>query len=113
MKINIKATRLDLTPSIERYIEDKLGALAKFVKKFDETGQPELWVEIARTTRHHRHGAYVFMAEADIRLPGKILRGAEYGEDVRAAIDKLRTVLRLEIEKYKTRHSAKARLKRV
>ncbi len=106
MKITTKTTGLDLTPSLRTYIETKLGALAKFVKRFDETGQAELWVEVARTTRHHRHGD-VFSAEADLRLPKKVLRAEEEGEDVRAAIDLLQRKLHLEIEKYKTRFASK------
>ncbi len=102
MKISIKATGFDLTPSITTYIEEKLGSLAKFLQKFDLTGQPELWVEIGRTTRHHAHGD-VFRAEADLRLPKKILRGVEEREDIHAAIDGLKNTLRLEIEKYKTK----------
>ena len=106
MKITIKTTGLDLTPSLKTYIERKLGALTKFVKRFDETGQAELWVEVARTTRHHRHGD-VFLAEADLRLPKKILRAEESGEDVRTAIDLLQRKLHSEIEKYRTRSSSK------
>ena len=112
MKIVVQATKIDLTPSIEVYIEQKLGSLARFVKRFDDQGQPELRVEIARTTRHHRHGA-VFMAEGNLRLPQQLLRGEAYHEDIRAAIDGLRKTLRLEIEKYKTKHSAKPRVKNV
>lgn len=106
MKITTKTTGLDLTPSLKIYIDKKLGGLAKFVKRFDETGQAELWVEVARTTRHHRHGD-VFSVEADLRLPKKILRVEEEGEDVRTAIDSLQRKLHLEIEKYKTKSSSK------
>ena len=102
MKINVKATGLDLTPSLKVYIESKIGSLAKFVKRFDMTGEAEVWLEVARTTRHHHKGD-VFEAEADIRLPKKILRAVHDDVDIRIAIDKLRSKLRLEIEKYKTR----------
>lgn len=108
MQIIIQATKLKLTPSIEIHTKNKLGTLAKFIQKFDETGQAGIWVEIGRTTRHHRHGE-VYMAEADLRLPGKILRAVEYDEDIRAAIDKLRTALRHEIEKYRTKRELKPR----
>lgn len=102
MRINIKATNLDLTPSLRTYIEEKLGPLVKFIKRFDEAGVAELWIEAARTTRHHRHGD-VFMAEADLRLPKKVLRAAEHRGDVREAIDALKKTLKLEIDKYTTK----------
>lgn len=102
MRINIKKN-LDLTPSLRTYIDQKLVPLAKFIKKFDETGEAELWLELSRTTRHHGKGEEVFLAVADLRLPHKILRAEEYAEDIRKAIDQAKDTLRLEIEKYKTR----------
>lgn len=102
MKINVKKTPDLVSPSLEVYIEEKLSPLAKFVKQFDETGEAEIWLEISRTTKHHRKGE-VFMAAADLRLPHKILRAEEYADDIRKAIDRTKDTLRLEIKKYKTR----------
>ena len=102
MNINIKKN-LDLTPPLRVYIEEKLAPLAKFIKKFDETGEAELWLELSRTTRHHGKGGEVFLAAADLRLPKKILRAEEYADDIRKAIDQARDTLHMEIEKYKTR----------
>ena len=100
--MNIKATGLDLTPSIRLYIEEKFKPISRLVRRFDSEGGVEMWLEIARTTRHHRRGD-VFLAEADIRLPKKILRAEERARDIRTAIDLLKHTLRLEIEKYRTR----------
>ena len=102
MKISIKATNLDLTPSLKIYIQSKLGALEKFIKRIDTEGVAEMWLEVGRITRHH-HKGLVFRAEADVRLPGKILRAEEESNDVRKAIDAVRAKLQKEIEKYKTR----------
>ena len=110
MKMHIKATRLDLTPSLNQYIESKLGGLSKFIQKFEEEGVAELWLEVARTTAHHHKGE-VFMAEADIRLPGKILRAVGTHEDIRTALDEVRDTLRAEIEKYKTQLAPRRREK--
>ncbi len=106
MKINIKSTKLEVTPSLRIYIEEKLGALKKYVRRFDEAGVAELWVEAGRTTRHHQKGE-VFVAEADLRLPRKILRAVQYGNTIRAAIDKVKDTLHLEIEKYRTKGEAR------
>jgi len=105
MKINIKKTT-DLTPSLSTYIDSKLMPLAKFVKEFDDTGEAEIWLEISRTSKHHRKGE-VFFAAADLRLPHKILRAEGYATDIRKAIDQARTTLRQEIDKYKTQHSSR------
>ncbi len=103
MNISIKKT-LDVTPPLETYIEEKLMPLAKFVAPFEVKGDVELWLEVSRTSRHHRKGDEVFMAVADLRLPGKILRGEAMASDIRKAIDELRKILHMEIEKYKTKH---------
>ena len=100
MKINIKKIT-NLTAGLEDYIESKLAPLAKFVKHFDETGEAAIWLEISRTTKHHKKGE-VFKVAVDLRLPKKILRAEAYEKDIRTAIDQARNMLRSEIDKYKT-----------
>ncbi|MDO8469505.1 MAG: ribosome-associated translation inhibitor RaiA [bacterium] len=103
MKINITATRLDLTPALKEYVEMKLGGLAKLLKRFEAKGELALFVEIARTTKHHKHGE-VFYAEATLKLPGvPTLRIEEYDADARAAVDRVKDRLKLDIAKHKDR----------
>ncbi len=102
MVIHTKATNLDLTPSLKTYVDLKLGALQKYVKKFETDGEAEMNLELARTTRHHRKGQ-VFKADANIMLSGKMLRAEDTDNDIRVAIDRLRDKLKTEIEKYKER----------
>lgn len=104
MKIQIKATELTLTPSLKTYIGEKLQPLARFVGRYDKEGAVEMRVEVARTTRHHKHGD-VFQAEANLVLPGKMLRAVHADVDVRTAIDKMKIKLRQEIEKFKTKNA--------
>jgi len=100
MKINIKSTNLDLTPALKEYIEDKIGSVKKFLERWDPEGVVEAWVEVGRTTKHH-HKGNVFRAEADLRVPGKVLRAEDEDFDIRVAIDRVRDKLKREIEKYK------------
>ncbi len=100
MKINTKSTNLDLTPALKDYIETKIGSLSRFLKRWDAEGTVEIWIEVARTTRHH-HKGNVFRAEADLRLPGKVLRAEDEDRDIRTAIDRIKDKLKREIEKYK------------
>ena len=104
MNITLKKT-LDVTPALEVYIEEKLSSISKFVEPFDREGSVELYVEVSRTTNHHRKGEEIFMAVADLRLPGKILRGEASASDIHKAIDDVRDILHMEIKKYKTKHS--------
>lgn len=100
MRITIKATDLDVTPALKEFIDEKIGLLEKFVKRWDAEGSVEVWVEVGRTTRHHQKGN-VFRAEADLRLPKKILRAEDEDFDIRVAVDRVRDKLEREIEKYK------------
>ena len=104
MNIHIKATDLDLTPALKVFVDKKLGALRKYVKKFEAKSEVEMRLELARTTRHHRKGD-VFKAEANIILPGNMLRAEDADSDIRVAIDRLRDKLKIELEKYKERAS--------
>jgi putative sigma-54 modulation protein len=100
MKITTKKT-LDVTPALEVYIEKKLSPLGKFLKSFEESGELELWLEVARTSKHHNKGDEVFMAAVDLRLPKKALHAEASAADIRAAIDSVREKIQMEIEKYK------------
>jgi putative sigma-54 modulation protein len=103
MKIHIKATQIELTESISSYVQEKIGALAKFVERWDAEGAIEVWCEVGRTTRHHHKGD-VFRAEADMRLPGAVLRAEDADGDLRVAVDRVRDKLEQEIRKYRETH---------
>ena|SRR6266404_394070 len=102
MQINIKSDKIEVTPSLHTYIDEKLGGLSKYIKRFDEAGEAQIWLEVARTTEHHHKGE-VFRASVDLRLPKHSLRAEEEATDLRAAIDSIEHKLKMEIEKYKTR----------
>ena len=108
MNITIKKT-LDVTAPLETYIEKKLMPLAKFVKAFDRDGVVELKLEVSRSSNHHRKGDEVFVARADLRLPGKVLRAEASASDIRKAIDVVRDMLHMEIEKYKEKRENPSR----
>lgn len=102
MRIHIKSTNLDLTPALKEYIEQKIGSLAKFLKRWNPKGVVEAYVEVGRTTQHH-HKGNIFRAEADLRVPGKILRAEDEDWDIRVAIGRVKDKLKREAEKYKER----------
>lgn len=100
MKINIKASQLDLTPALREYVVMKIGSLGKFVKRWEKEGEVETWVEVDRTTHHHHKGK-VFRAVVDIPLPKRVIRAEEYHVDLRAAIDGVKDKLKIELTKFK------------
>lgn len=96
MKIIIKTRNLELTESLDAYVNEKIGALEKFI-------ETDVFVEIEKETKHHRHGD-VFVAEAQVMLPGKSLVAKSKGEDLLKAIIEVKEKLELEIKKYKAKH---------
>lgn len=101
MKILIKATNIDLTPSLKTYIDAKLGSVGRFIGRYERKSTAVMRIEVGRTTRHHRKGG-VFMAEANLLLPKKTLRAVHTHADLRVAIDRVRDSLHFEVEKFKT-----------
>ena len=95
MNIKIKSSLLELTPSIEEAINEKIGSLEKY---FDNIIVCE--VEVGKTTEHHHKGD-IFKAEVNLEVPGKILRAEAVTDDLYKSIGEARSKLKMEIVKYK------------
>lgn len=102
LKLIVKATNLDLTVPLGNYLERKMNGIERFLRRWLKEGVIEARVELARNSRHHRHGK-VFRAEVNLRLPGRILRAEAGSEDIRIAIDEVKNKLQQQINKYKNR----------
>ncbi|MEA3272843.1 MAG: ribosome-associated translation inhibitor RaiA [Patescibacteria group bacterium] len=108
MKTHIKATNFNITPMIEDWILEKIGTLNKFIQRLDEKGVVECWVEVGKTTKHHNKG-YIFKAEVNMSLPGKLLRVDEIEDDLKKAIVKAKDEMQRQLKKYKGEMQAKQR----
>ncbi len=105
MRIHIKATGIELTPSIKEHIETKLAPLAKYLNHWDQSDSVLLRAEVAKTTNHHHKGD-IFYAEANLELPHKTIRIEETHHDLHAAIENLKDRLKAEILKLKEKETA-------
>ncbi len=83
MKINLKATGIELTPEISEYVEKKVLSLEKY---FRNNPDVLLQVEVGKSTQHHKHGD-IFRAEVHVSGQGLDLYAASEEADIRAAID--------------------------
>lgn len=102
MELKIKTTDLELTPSIKRYVEKKMKSLRKLIKSFEREGEIYIYFELARTTHHHRSGD-VFYAEANVDLLGEKVRAESKEEDIRAAVDEVKDILKRGIKEVRGR----------
>ena len=104
MKLNIKATKTTLTPSLREYIEKKLVALDKLIAGDNDLAMVR--VEIGRTTNHHKKGE-VYRAEIKISMGKTSLYAEASNEDIYAAIDDVKDEVMRELKSYKTKTSDK------
>ena len=84
MKINIKATGIELTPAISDYVYKKISAIEKYIDKNNTDVVAQ--VEVGKNTRHHKAGN-IFRAEVHIIGEGLDLYAVSDMEDLYAAID--------------------------
>ncbi|MDD5710663.1 MAG: ribosome-associated translation inhibitor RaiA [Candidatus Colwellbacteria bacterium] len=99
MNIDIKSSGLELTEALKQYINTRMNSLERQLHRYDPAGL-RIEFEVARTTKHHLHGD-VFYAEANLELPGKMLRATHEASDIRVAVDKIKDILQREIERHK------------
>jgi ribosomal subunit interface protein len=102
MKIDIKYTQFHATPDIEEHVRKRIGTVEHYLKSFEKNGEITVFVEIARSTKHHRKGD-VFYAEATLETKpgGKQIRGTDTQPDIRLAIDNVKEKIKKEIRRYK------------
>lgn len=97
MKFNIHGKKIEVTDSIKKYIEEKIGRLDKY---FD---MPE---DVVATIVVKLRGKDQ-VVEATINTKKYILRGEESHKDLYASIDKVSDKIERQIRKNKTRMSKK------
>lgn len=95
MKINLKATNMELTSAIRAYAEKKLGVIDKY---FDNIQQID--VEVGKTTRGQNKGD-LFFCEVNVSVPKKLLRYRIETDDLYKSINESKKGIKIEIQKYK------------
>jgi putative sigma-54 modulation protein len=101
MQIAVTAKKMELTPAIRSYAEDKIGRLDKFLEGIMEANillRVEKHRAIAEATLHAKHADFT---------------GKEDHDDLYAAIDGLSDKLERQVRKYKTRNLSRRRTVRV
>lgn len=102
MELQIKAKNMELTPTVRQLIESKLGKLGRHLPDVREY-KVEIAQEKTRAAKEH------FVVQLTIDSRGTLLRGAERGEDLPAAIKKVASVINRQIERFKGKLYEKGR----
>ena len=105
MKINIKATGIELTPAISNYVEKRVSAIAKYLPAGSDL---VVQTEVGKSTRHHKAGN-VFRAEVHVTGNGLDHYAVSEMDDLYAAIDTVRDEIVHNITQSKGRRETLAR----
>ena len=98
MFVKIETKNIKLDDALVIWVEKKIAGLGKFLGKIDPA-TIETRVEIGKPSRHHRKGP-VWYAEANLKLPRKLLRATATDKDLRTAVNRVKDELQQQIKKY-------------
>ncbi len=104
MKINIKATNIELTEAIKKYLNKKIQSLSKYLKDYEKDMDLVFDIEVGKATRHHHKGD-VFRAEINLKIGKKFLRAEEKSQNLYTAIDLVKDKIHPQILKLKEKKS--------
>jgi putative sigma-54 modulation protein len=105
MKINLKATKIELTDAIKNYIQEKIDMSEKYL---GATQVINCDVEIERVISGQNKGD-IFRAEVNLEVPHELLRVEKTEEDLYKAIDKVKDHLNEIIITYREKARDKRR----
>jgi len=97
MKLQIKATKTELTDSIKDYIQEKMDMLEKYLGDIQVLNCD---VEFGLSVGGQQHGE-IFFCEVNLNVPHDLLRVRKEEGDLYKAIDKVKDHLERMIIKYK------------
>jgi len=111
MQIIIKTKNFELTPVVKKFVERKIKSLEKLSKilynkkYFDspltsEKYAVEVFVEIGKTTKHHKKGV-IFFANIQMNFPQKSFISKSESHDLKLAVGEAKEKLKRELEEYK------------
>ena len=109
MNINYKIKDVVLTEEMQKDIENLMRTLIeRYLLKLDEETNIQIDLELSRETHHHLKGN-VFYVEANMHLPGRILRAISHAPDIKTGIDEVEEDLKRQIKKYREKRDSRFR----
>jgi len=100
MELKVIGKNIELTPELDRYIQQKLGKLSRHLNNIIEA-KIEIAAEKTRSPQQR------FIAQVTVDSSGTLLRGEERGDDLFKAIDGVAAVMERQVERYKGKRYTK------
>ncbi len=95
----IRGVNIELTDAIKRYVEEKIGSLARMCEHYSPC---DAVVEVGKTTNGQQKGN-IWEAKFNLTIPGAHLRAERVTDDLYAAIDLAKDELKRQLTDYKDR----------
>jgi len=97
MNIIIKGKNIELTPANQEYAKMKISSLDKFFDNIIEAR-----IELGMDIKSQNKGK-IYVANATLKVPNRILRAEEREKTLNKAIDKAKDDLQRELKVYKSK----------
>ena len=97
MKLNLKATNLELIEQLKTKIQEKLGGFDKYFQNIQQVD-----VEVGLTKLGQNKGK-IYFCEVNLSVPKKLIRYRREGEDLMKAVNEVKRGIQMESKKYKER----------
>lgn len=86
MQVQIKATKMELTPAIADYVQKRCDMLERYLGNLEVVN---CHFEVGLAVGSHNSGD-IYRAEINLDLPGKLLRVEKTESDLYKAVDKVK-----------------------
>jgi len=104
MNVTLQGTNVELTDDIRSFVDRKL---AESLKVLGDMNRDAVFVdvELEETTRKNqdRDNQQLFRAEANVKIPGRLIRAEESAQDLEQAIVSMKHTLTRELRKWHDR----------
>ncbi len=116
MEIIIRSKNIEVTDHIKDYAEKKLLSVFRFLPQIEKDEKKDeqyigegadravLEVELERVTGGEK--GRIFRTEAQIILPGRVIKAEDTAETLKASVDEVRYELERQIKEYKEKREA-------
>ena len=98
MNIIIKTKNIEPGGYLEKFINEKIGKIGKFLGADNQ----EIFIEVEKESNHHKKGD-IFFTEIIIQMPGKKLVATAKETSAQKAITEAKKEMEMEIKKHKTK----------
>lgn len=103
IKINIKATDIELDQDLRDYVEKKVTKFGKLLQ--EQPDEAFVYFEVARTTMGQQQGD-IYRADCSVEISGQKYYAQSEKSDIKMAVDDVKNKLFREIRNSKNKHTS-------